>query len=297
MSSRGRRAVSPRGRFTAVVAMMALAVCGCAPAQQAPSSTHATETASGDRPAVGDSSGLVWAEEFDHGLGDWRHSTGAGGWGVGSLVNYTDRPENAAVSDGILAIVAREEASTDDAGRTAAYTSARIVSLDSFLHGRFEARIKAPSGAGLWTAFWLLGIYDDATTWPNVGEIDVVELVREGDTLHSTVWGNWVDSDQDWNIKIETPAEGSWADEWHVYAADWSEDEVVFLVDGEETGRISRGDLEDGWEWALSRPVNIVLNLAVGGDWPGPPHEDTPFPVALEVDWVRVYDSAVTPRA
>lgn len=286
-------------RIALCLAGVTLAVtAGCAPAvpgeeeapvsSSSPSSDDAAPSANPDEPQP------AWSEEFDGDLSRWRFSTGAGGWGVNSLVYYTDRETNASVSDGVLEIVAREEQGTDADGNTADFTSARIVSLDSFLYGRFEARIDAPSGGGLWSAFWLLGVYDDETTWPNVGEIDVVELVREGDVLHQTVWGNWSDSDDPWSLKLETPAEESWTGGWHVFAAEWSPEEVVFFVDGVETGRVAPSDMQDGWEWAMTRPVNVVLNLAVGGDWPGPPNVDTSFPAELRVDWVRVYDTTVS---
>ncbi|NYE18730.1 family 16 glycosylhydrolase [Microbacterium immunditiarum] len=283
----------------AIVTAVALASACAASPQEAPGhgeSATPTSSPTPTGPVVGDDSGLDWADEFDGALDAWRRSTGAGDWGVGSIVFYTDRDTNAFVQDGVLSIVARAEQGTDDEGRSADYTSARLVSRDAFLYGRFEARIKAPSGGGLWSAFWLLGVYDDQTGWPDVGEIDIVELVREGDTAHSTVWGNWAGHDEAWSLKIETPAEdGSWADDWHVFAAEWDPTGVTFSIDDEETGRLTPADMEDGWEWALTRPVNIVLNLAVGGDWPGEPNVDTPFPAALQVDWVRVYDTEITP--
>jgi len=291
-----RSAVRAASALALASAVALASGCAAEPGPGGEASVTPAPTPTPTGPVVGDESGLDWADEFDDGLAAWRHSTGAGDWGVGSIVFYTDRDTNAFVQDGVLSIVARAEQGTDDQGRSADYTSARLVSRDAFLYGRFEARIKAPSGGGLWSAFWLLGVYDDQTRWPDVGEIDIVELVREGDTAHSTVWGNWAGHDEAWSLKIETPADdGSWADDWHVFAAEWDPDGVTFFIDDQETGRVTRADMEDGWEWAVTRPVNIVLNLAVGGDWPGEPNVDTPFPAALQVDWVRVYDTEVTP--
>jgi beta-glucanase (GH16 family) len=235
---------------------------------------------------------LVWSDDFRGGLDRWGFNVGAGGWGNEELENYTARPQNADVKDGMLNIVVRAGSTIDLVGRRADYTSARLVSKVAFLYGRFEARIKVPIGGGLWPAFWLLG--NPASGWPSVGEIDVMEVTGETNVLYTTVWGDTIRGDG-WKHSSGLSSEEPWGATWHVYAADWTPDAVVFSVDGKQIYQVARDDLNNDENWAVSVPANIVLNVAVGG-FAGPPNASTPFPSTMQVDWVRVYGSTMYER-
>ncbi|MEC9465380.1 MAG: family 16 glycosylhydrolase [Myxococcota bacterium] len=205
--------------------------------------------------------------------------TGSGGWGNNEEQFYTSRSENVLVSDGMLRIIAREE----NYGGSA-YTSAKLRSVATFTSGLIEARIKLPQGQGIWPAFWMMPVVND---WPSTGEIDIMELVgHEPATSHGTI-----------HFGLETHAQnggsysltsGIFADDFHVFAIRWTEDEIRWYVDGIYFHSVSRNSLgEDNWPFNDS-PFYLILNLAVGGHWPGSPDSTTIFPQTMEVDWVRV---------
>ncbi len=237
---------------------------------------------------------LVWSDEFE---GDsinpdnWTYDIGAWGWGNGEGQYYTDRPENARVQDGILIIEARFERFEN-----AYYTSARLKSegLQEFQYGRFEMRAKVPEGAGLWPAWWMLGTTftrDESnpidSNWPFAGEIDIMEYIGRvprvtTGALHGPGYagagnlGRW--NRQDFPI----------ADDWHTYGIEWDEDGFTWFFDGEPFGTIGREAVGDR-EWVYDQPYFFLLNLAVGGLYPGPVGLDVEFPKFYLVDYVRVY--------
>lgn len=305
----GNRRVSRRSGAWVTAALVAGLLVACVPASpQSVASPSPDDTTMSAAPSVSPTGtpasaspqvarGLAWSDEFDSDLDRWSFDVGAHGWWNGEQQFHTDRETNSFIEDGVLHIVARQETGTDAEGYTAEYTSARLVSADAFRYGRVEGRINTPAGGGLWSAFWLLGVADDDTWWPMVGEIDIVEVVNEGDIAHQTVWGNQTGSEEPWRVGFETPAADTWSDEWHVYAVEWTPTEIVFFVDDTETGRVQRDDQGDDNEWSFDRRANIILNLSIGGQnqWPGPPNPDTYFPAVYQIDWVRVYDSEVYP--
>lgn len=236
---------------------------------------------------------LVWHDEFDGDEVDpanWTYDIGGWGWGNGEAQYYTDRTENARVENGLLVIEAHQERFEDSY-----YTSARLKTqgLQEFQYGRFEARLKVPAGAGLWPAFWMLGAgfeeghEDQSRNWPFVGEIDVMEYIgREPDLIMGTVHGpgysgalgltTW--NRQDYDI----------ADDFHTYAVEWDEAGVRWFYDGEQYAEVDRA-LVGEREWVFDHDFFMIVNLAVGGQLPGPVALDLEFPVRLEVDHVRVF--------
>jgi len=237
---------------------------------------------------------LVWADEFEGPAGQlpdtgrWQFDLGTD-WGNLQLEYDTDRAQNASLDgEGHLAITAREE---EYEGQP--YTSARIKTKDLFerAYGRFEARIKLPVGQGLWPAFWLLGNDIDEVYWPACGEIDIMEYRgQEPRVLHGTIHGPGYAGDASIGAQ-HTLAQGGFHLGFHVFAVEWSGNEIVWEVDGYVYHRARPSDLPAGAPWVFDHPFFIILNLAVGGRWVGPPDESTEFPQVMLVDYVRVYAS------
>ncbi|MDX1447428.1 MAG: glycoside hydrolase family 16 protein [Acidimicrobiia bacterium] len=237
---------------------------------------------------------LVWSDEFDGAMIDpanWTYDIGGWGWGNGEAQYYTDRAENARLQDGVLVIEAHFEKFEG-----AYYTSARLKTegLREFQYGYIEARAKVPAGAGLWPAFWMLGATferDESnpidSNWPHAGEIDIMEYVgREPNITYGTIHGPGyagAGSLGKWN-RQETPiAEG-----WHTYAVEWDYDGIRWFYDGEMYGELGR-DAVGEREWVFDQPFFLLLNLALGGTFPGPIGLDVEFPKQFLVDHVRVY--------
>ncbi|MFC3689471.1 family 16 glycosylhydrolase [Aquipuribacter hungaricus] len=264
----------------------------------APSPTPSpSPTGSAPPPADPSAEVPVWADEFDGPAGAlpdparWGHEWGGLGWGDGELQEYTDRrPENASTDgEGHLRITARREELGNPWSGGARYTSARLstASTYSFRYGRVEARAKLPSGQGVWPAFWLLGTDTATLGWPAGGELDVVETVNTPTTVFSHVHGSTT-TGQHWSRGGGTPTVDL-SQDFHVYAMDWRPDVVTFSVDGVTTTVVHREDLPPEAVWPFDRPHHMLLNVAVGGSWPGAPDSTTPFPATMLVDHVRVY--------
>ncbi len=236
-----------------------------------------------------DNENLVWAEEFSY-TGDpdesyWNMETGGGGWGNNELQTYTDSEDNAYVNNGVLTITAREESAGE-------YTSARMTTKNKFdfKYGRIEARIKLPYGQGLWPAFWMLGANIDEVSWPYCGEIDIMEMVggeNQDNTCHATLhwWNDSNNSKADYGESYTLPS-GIFADDFHVFKVVWDAEKIRAYVDDIEyyVIDISGDDFSE-----FHQDFFIILNMAVGGDWPGSPDDTTVFPQTMQVDWVRVY--------
>lgn len=267
---------------------------------------------------------LVWSDEFDGDSIDtskWSHEVNCWGGGNNELQCYTDREENSFVEDGYLHLVAREETfsgpgvtdddpsyNPDDESVTRQYTSARLRTKDKgdWQYGRVEINAKMPQGQGLWPAIWMLpteGVYGG---WPLSGEIDIFEAVNPNasgeNEIHGTLhygrpWPNNAYSGQEY-----VPTDPIW-EEFHTYAIEWEEGEIRWFVDDVHYAT----QRSDGWytfAWngqdegfylgegaaPFDEVFHLILNVAVGGDWPGEPDGSASFPQEMVVDYVRIYE-------
>jgi beta-glucanase (GH16 family) len=232
---------------------------------------------------------LHWSEEFNYtGLPHpnyWNMETGGGGWGNNELQYYTNRESNAKVENGVLTITAYEESYSNRN-----YTSARITTQNKFdfQYGRIEARIKLPYGQGIWPAFWMLGTNIGSVGWPACGEIDIMEMIggtNNDNTTHSTI--HWSNNDQHASYgESYTLPSGILADDFHVYAVEWDETKIKGFIDGTQyfVADITPSQLSE-----FHGDFFIILNVAVGGNWPGAPNASTVFPQTMQVDYIRVY--------
>ena len=173
------------------------------------------------------------------------------------------------------------------------YTSARLKTHGKFAtgYGRIEARLKLPQGQGIWPAFWLLGDNIDTVPWPACGEIDIVELIgHKPDTLHGTLHGPGYSGARGLSKSTVLPGGKIFNDAYHIFAIDWQRGRIDWLLDGKIYKTLTPADLPAGTKWVFDdAPFFILLNLAVGGAWPGYPDETTEFPQEYRIDYVRVY--------
>jgi beta-glucanase (GH16 family) len=210
---------------------------------------------------------------------------------------YTKRPENAQIQGGNLVITARSEKFSGADGVEKDFTSARLKTQTLFAqtYGRFEARIKIPAGQGIWPAFWMLGNDIESVHWPKCGEIDIMENIgKEPEAVHGSLHGpssSEPTSDQTSTFKL--PAGQNFADDYHIFAVEWDATTVKFFVDSMNYASFSKDKWPDGGTWVFDHPFFIILNVAVGGDWPGPPDATSKFPQQMRVDYVRVYKKQV----
>lgn len=241
---------------------------------------------------------LIWSDEFNGPNGappdaqKWTIVSGGSGFGNSELESYTGRPENVHQENGNLVITARKEQFTGVDAIARQYTSARLQTKDHFepLYGRIEARIKIPAGKGLWAAFWMLGSDFDTKGWPAAGEVDIMENVGiEPGTVHGTLHGPLYSGGDALTGSYELPGEQRFSDAFHRYAIEWEPGVIRFYVDDELYETQNRGNLPAYKHWAFDHPFYLLLNLAVGGVWPGPPDAETSFPATMLVDYVRVY--------
>ncbi|MFD7445060.1 ricin-type beta-trefoil lectin domain protein [Streptomyces sp. NPDC059909] len=209
---------------------------------------------------------------------------------------YTAGNANAALNgQGQLVITARRENPGNYQcwyGRCE-YTSARLNTAGRFTqaYGHVEARMKVPRGQGMWPAFWMLGHDIGDIGWPASGEIDVMENVGfEPSTVHGTLHGPGYSGSGGIGAAYTLPGGQAFADAFHTFAVDWAPDSITWSVDGNVYQRRTPADL-GGRQWVFNKPFFLILNLAVGGYWPGDPDGSTVFPQQLVVDHVRVTSS------
>jgi beta-glucanase (GH16 family) len=243
---------------------------------------------------------LVWSDEFNQPDGSrpdpskWKFEIGGNGWGNHELEYYTKRSENVFIHDGKLVIQARREDYTGADGVGREYTSGRIATrgLFSQAYGRFEARIKIPRGQGMWPAFWMMGEDSPTKHWPECGEIDIMENIgREPSSVHGSMHGPGYSGDRDFTSVYKLPGGQRFSDDFHIYAIEWAPNVVRFYTDGVLYATFTPSYLPAGLKWVFDHPFYILLNVAVGGDWPGAPDASTEFPQSMLVDYVRVYRS------
>ncbi len=237
---------------------------------------------------------LVFQDEFDGPAGQspdasrWGYDIGTD-WGNGQLEYDTSRPKNVSLDGaGHLAITALKESYSGQA-----YTSARINTKGLFeqARGRFEARIKLPVGQGMWPAFWLLGSNIDTATWPACGEVDVMENRGQAPAVvHGSLHGPGYSGGGAFAAPYQLSS-GTFDGDFHVFAVEWTVESITWYVDGTAYQAIAPADLK-GRRWVFDHPFFVILDLAVGGNYVGPPDGTTAFPQTMLVDWVRVYQAA-----
>ncbi|MFB6342673.1 family 16 glycosylhydrolase [Saccharicrinis sp. FJH62] len=241
---------------------------------------------------------LVWADEFNYsGAPDpakWTHEVNGDGGGNNELQYYTDNLNNSRVVDSMLIIEARKE---NYLGK--AYTSARLISYNkaSFKYGRMEARIKLPYGQGIWPAFWMMGnnIFT-GTGWPSCGEIDIMEMIGGGEGRDDKIYGtvHWSDASGNhaqYGGSKQLPT-GIFNDAFHVFSIEWTETYIKWFLDDVQYAVVS---ITPDHMSEFHNDFFILLNLAVGGNWPGNPDGSTTFPQQMWVDYVRVYQAGSDP--
>jgi beta-glucanase (GH16 family) len=236
---------------------------------------------------------LTWSDEFDGpantspDASKWAYDLGHGGdgWGNHELEAYTNALENAH-HDGQGHLIIR--ALRDESGN---YTSARLKTKGKFstTYGKIEARIKIPFGQGIWPAFWALGADIDKVSWPACGEIDIMENIgREPGIQHGSLHGPGYSDGHSITGAYTLPDGGKLSGDFHVYGIIWTKNSVDFIFDGHSYLKATPTTLPPGKAWNFAKPYFLLLNLAVGGDWPGSPDSSTIFPQEMVVDYVRV---------
>ncbi len=249
---------------------------------------------------------LVWSDEFNGPAGTlpdpakWNYDLGDGGWGNGEAEVYTNSPNNV-FQDGKGNLVIR---AMRDASGT--YTSARLQTgapgastqtADlSWQYGRIEARIKLPFGQGVWPAFWMLGENIGSVGWPQCGEVDIMEnfgtFNNNVSTNNGTAHGPGYSGGNGISHSYTLPFGEKVADDYHVYAIEWSQNSIVWFVDGTAYHTVTPASIPAGDQWVFNAPFFILLNLAIGGPntFLGTPDPNAPFPPQdMLVDYVRIY--------
>lgn len=237
---------------------------------------------------------LVWAEEFSGPVIDpnsWFFETGDGcpdvcGWGNNELEYYTDEEANAKIVDGKLVITAIKKEGYDE------YTSARMITRGKkeFQYGRIDIRARLPYGQGIWPAIWMLGTNINKVGWPQCGEIDIMELVgHKPKTTYGTAHydaGGYASKGSSYSLTTGQ----TFADEFHVFSILWEKDQIRWYVDYHPFFEL---DIEMvGSTWPFNNLFYFILNIAVGGNWPGDPDVTTIFPQIMEVDYIRVFQQS-----
>lgn len=232
---------------------------------------------------------LVWHDEFDGNAlntQDWNYEQGGSGWGNHELENYTNRLQNVFVSAGNLIIEARKESYGGNN-----YTSGRLTTYgkQQFMYGRIDIRAKLPVSKGMWPALWMLGSNISSVPWPGCGETDIMELIGTNpkQVVGSMHWKQQDGSTGTYNNAYSLPSQ-DFSQEFHVFSVIWKKDSLQFLVDDHAYVNGSVSNVSSG-TYPFNNPFFFIFNVAVGGDWPGPPDGTTVFPQRMFVDYVRVF--------
>lgn len=241
---------------------------------------------------------LAWSEEFDGTAGGpadprtWRAETGGGGWGNAELQYYTGGSENAFL-DGAsnLALVVRqpEPRLREDRYGGCGYTSARLISKDrvALRYGLVQARIQVPDGRGIWPAFWMLGQDIDTAGWPQCGEIDVMEILgHDPEVVHATIHGPGYSGRA--GVTASHRARASLAEAFHVYSVAWEPSRIRWYLDDQLYATVTPGGLRDR-PWVFDHDFYLLINVAVGGTFPGNPDTSLTLPRTMLIDYIRHY--------
>ena len=233
---------------------------------------------------------LVWSQEFNDAAGTaidptwWNQETGGGGWGNNELECYTAGTNNC-FEDGAGNLVLRAK-NESACGGANSYDSARLTTQNKFeiYCGRIEARLQVPPGQGLWPAWWMLGRNIGSVGWPACGETDIMETVNQPNnwsagSLHMT------GDNYTWTAQYDLPS-GNFSDGYHVFTCYWTPTSITYAIDGNNFSTTNSGQPPS---WPFNQPSFLLLNLAVGGNWPGAPNGSTPFPADYKVDYIHIY--------
>lgn len=238
---------------------------------------------------------LVWNDEFNGSSIDaqkWEHEVNAQGGGNNELQYYTARPENSYIDSGKLVIKALKETYTGPEG-TREYTSARLRTKGKgdWKYGRFEIRAKLPFGQGLWPAIWMLPTDWVYGGWAASGEIDIMELLgQEPNKVYGTLHygGEWPDNKH--TGASYTLPNGTFSDDFHLFVLEWDTTAIRWYVDGVHYQTQTQWHSSGGaYPAPFDQRFHLLLNVAVGGNWPGNPDDTTIFPQTMVIDYVRVY--------
>ncbi len=246
-----------------------------------------------------DDPNILWRDEFEGtglDLSKWRYETGNTGWGNNELQYYTNRTENAYIADGVLHIAAKKESYEG-----ANYTSARLITKGKFdfTYGTVEARIALPVGKGIWPAFWMLGANIDNAIWPLCGEIDIIEAVNDESVVYGThhwshegqhaEYGNNTKDYYGISYDLDITKFHNYKMTWDknaitMYVDDFKYQEIDITLEKDAAGNNIASDME-----TFHKDFFFILNVAVGGTWPGFEIDDSQFPNEMLVDYIRVY--------
>jgi len=252
-------------------------------------------TAADDEIPIPEGYALVWHDEFD-GLeiddSRWEHEVNADGGGNNELQYYTDRSVNSYIENGALIIQALKEQYTGPGG-TRSYTSARLRTLKKgdWKYGRFEIRAKLPFGKGLWPAIWMLPTDWIYGGWPVSGEIDIMELIGdEPNKVYGTLHYGASYPNNKSSGDSYTLAQGDFSEDFHIFMLEWEEKQFRWYIDSMFYQSQTEWWSENGaYPAPFDQYFHMLLNVAVGGNWPGNPDASTPFPQKMTVDYVRVF--------
>lgn len=235
---------------------------------------------------------LSWSDEFTESAinaNDWQYDLGNGGWGNNELECYTD--SNASIANGYLVIQAKQQTVTYN-GVTSNYTSTRMNTAGkfSFQYGRVDIRAKLPVEPGMWPALWFLGNNFSSVGWPACGETDLMELVGSNPHLvtGSIHWEEAGNQEGTLNNTYVLPDGADYSQKFHVFSLVWTPTQITMYVDDMPYMTESSTSISSG-TWPFNQPQFLIMNVAVGGDWPGPPTTATVFPESMYVDYVRVF--------
>ena len=239
---------------------------------------------------------LVWNDEFDApalNLEKWSYEIGGHGWGNNELQYYSDDDSTAFIRDGKLVLRADiVPQGTGSAVNLRYFSSARLRTSGKgdWRYGRIEVKAKLALGQGIWPAIWMLPTDWMYGGWPESGEIDIMEHVGyDPGRVHGSIHTG------SYNHKINTQRGGSKlldkiSSKFYVYAIEWYEDRIDFLIDDAKYFSFQNDGKNDFNTWPFNQRFHLLINIAVGGDWPGSPDETTQFPTEMEVEYVRVYE-------
>jgi beta-glucanase (GH16 family) len=234
---------------------------------------------------------LVWSDDFNSfNSANWTYEVGGGGWGNSEREYYTNGA-NTSFANGIMTIQARRVTSGYSCWYgTCEWTSTRMITKGkkSWQYGRVEARMQIPMGAGLWPAFWMLGSNIDSVGWPLSGEIDIMEHINTETNTHGYI--HW---DSGGHAQYGGPSPAQSPGNWHTYMIEWTPSYIRWYLDGVSFREANILNSVNSTE-EFHRPFFIILNLAVGGAWPGMWNSTTPNPANLNIDYVRVYQQGGT---